>query len=330
MSESQRHTGSGRRGVASEKFEAADAGWDESLQPILTPALRARVKRLQLQTSRRMSNAMSGAFRSTFRGSGIEFEEVRPYQPGDDVRAIDWKVTARARKAHIKTYREERQLRVHLCVDASASMDFGSTEATKREKAAELAALLSAAAETSRDLVSLDLFAQESLEHLPAASGSGQTLRVLRAVMGARGAGQANLPAAIEAMEQTLRRHALVFVVSDFRAPADQDWWSPLARLGRTQDVVCARVTDPFERELPRIGRVRMLDPETGFEREVDTSSKRVRARWSELAAERDQRFREACLRARATPIELDTAQSSADPLLSLFQRRARRGGGAA
>lgn len=300
--------------------------WEESLNPILTPALRARVKRLQLQTSRRMSNAMSGAFRSTFRGSGIEFEEVRPYQPGDDVRAIDWKVTARARKAHIKTYREERQLRVHLCVDASASMDFGSAESTKREKAAELAALLGAAAENNRDLVSLDLFAGGQLEHLPAASGSGQTLRILRAVMGSRGSGSADLSSAIEAMEQTLRRHALVFVVSDFRLPADEDWWSPLARLSRTQDVVCARVVDPFERELPAIGRVRMLDSESGREVEVDTSSRRVRRRWAELAAERDAAFRDACQRARATALELDTSASSADPLIAMFQRRARGG----
>ena len=317
------------RSRAAPAQETDEAAWDEALHPILTPALRARIKRLELRTRRRMSSALSGAYRSTFRGSGIEFEEVRPYLPGDDVRSIDWRVTARTGEPHLKTYREERQLRVQLLVDASPSMDFGTREATKREKAAELCAVLCAAAAQSKDMVGLHLFADRPGKHLPFAVGSSQTLRVLRAVMGEQGGADRGpgLVEAIETTERTLRRHALLFVVSDFAGLGDTPWWTPLSRLARRHDVVCARVTDPFERELPRIGLVRLADAESGRTVELDTSSARVRRAWAARAEQRRDAFLEGVSRGRAVPLELDTVTSSADPLLALFQRRGRGGG---
>ncbi len=307
---------------------------------VLTPELRARIKRLELVTRRAMAGAMSGAYRSSFRGSGVEFEEVRPYQPGDEVRAIDWNVTARTGEAHIKTYREERELRVHLAVDCSRSMDFGTAEATKREKAAELAALLTAAAAQNNDPVSLDLFDAELDEHFPPRSGSDHVLRVLRAVMGHlpvvdAGAGtgvppDAGLLDTLTGLGRTLRRRALLVVVSDFAFGADSSWATELELLSRRHDVVCARVTDPLERKLPDLGWLRFGDAESGAVLDLDSSSARVRAAWDERAGEARERFRAGARRARADVLELDTARPSVDALVALFQRRAVRSGASA
>ena len=303
---------------------------------VLTPELRARIKRLELVTRRAMAGAMTGAYRSSFRGSGVEFEEVRPYQPGDEVRAIDWNVTARTGEAHIKTYREERELRVHLAVDCSRSMDFGTAEATKREKAAELAALLTAAAAQNNDPVSLDLFSAELEDHLQPRTGADHVLRVLRAVMGHRpgvgdgGARDAGLIDTLTGLGRTLRRRALLVVVSDFAYGSDSAWATELELLSRRHDVVCARVTDPLERELPDLGWLRLGDAESGAILDLDSSSARVRSVWAERAAAAREQFRAGARRARADVLELDTARPSVDPLVALFQRRAARTGASA
>ncbi|MHC4378612.1 MAG: DUF58 domain-containing protein [Planctomycetota bacterium] len=241
----------------------------------------AQARLLQLRASKLVANAVSGAYRSSFLGSGIEFEEVRPYQPGDDVRTIDWKVTARTREPHIKTYREERQLRVFCVVDVAPGMDFGSRDvgerrrrsdgeerygrrkgdaapspslpATKRRMAARLSALIAAAASAEKDAVGLELFGAEPLLHLDPEARRDQSLRFYREVLGTRppGSGRGGMGRALDHLAGRLRRHALLFVISDFHdvllpdGKLGEGWEVPLGRLAERHDVHCLRIVDP-------------------------------------------------------------------------------------
>jgi uncharacterized protein (DUF58 family) len=298
---------------------------------VLSPALRTRIRLLELRTRRLAFGDVSGAYRSSFRGSGIEFEEVRPYQPGDDVRTIDWKVTARTGDPYVKTYTEERQLRLHLVVDTSRSMDFGSKDATKREVAAEVAALVTGAAAAQRDLVGLDLFSHGRRRHVRPQSGRAQVLRIVGAIAAepALSADGNGLAATLEALEKVLGRRGVLLVVSDFRGEDDQRWPVVAARLARRHDLVCVRVTDPLEEELPRAGWLAFEDPETGRVVDVDTNSRAVREAWAADARARRAAFEAAARRARAGAVELTTVPrtlgGSTDPLIAFFRARGTR-----
>ncbi|QDU85467.1 hypothetical protein Pla163_25980 [Planctomycetes bacterium Pla163] len=301
----------------------------------LSPALRARIRMLELRTKRLAFGDVGGAYRSSFRGSGIEFEEVRPYQPGDDVRTIDWKVTARTGEPQVKTYTEERQLRMHLVADTSPSMDFGSGEATKREVVAEAVALLAGAASLQRDLVGLDLFSVGRQRHVRPEAGRSQVLRVLGALMAepSRPSTGRGLLETLEALERVLKRHGVLVVLSDFRGLDDAPWVDVAARLARRHDLLFVRVVDPFEEQLPDVGWLALDDPESGRRVDVDTSSAAVREAWAADARARRAAFAAATLAARGESVELSTAPSAAggatDPLVSFFRARvARRGRG--
>ena len=299
----------------------------ESSGPMLAPELMARVRQIQIRTHDLVSELLQGSYRSTFRGTGIEFEEVRPYQPGDEVRSIDWNVTARTGEPYIKTYIEERQLVLQLLVDTSLSMDFGSGEKTKREAAAEVAALLSFVAVQEQDMVGLTLFDDAPGLHLKPEKGTRHVLRVVREVMAAEARGRgSSLSAVLEHQQRHLRRRALIFVVSDFH-DVDTEWTAVLGHLARRHDVVCVRVFDPFEEELPDAGWITLREAETGRAIDVDTRSPRVRAAWAEDAVRRRNAVKEATLRARAGLIEVDASQNSADPVVAYFKRRAHEGG---
>ncbi|MEM7308190.1 MAG: DUF58 domain-containing protein [Planctomycetota bacterium] len=293
----------------------------------LAPELMARVRQIQIRTHDLVSELLQGAYRSTFRGTGIEFEEVRPYQPGDEVRTIDWNVTARAGEPYVKTYVEERQLVLQLLVDTSLSMDFGSAAKTKREAAAEVAALLSFVAVQEQDMVGLTLFDDQPGLHLRPEKGSRHVLRVVREVMAAEARGRgSSLTAVLEHQLRHLRRRSLIFVVSDFH-DVDPGWTRVLGRVARRHDVVCVRVFDPFEEELPNAGWITLHEPETGRRVEVDSRSAAVRRSWAAAAEERRQSFREATARARAARIDVDASADSADPVVAFFKRRARARG---
>ncbi len=293
----------------------------------VAPELMARVRQIQLRTRELVSNALSGGYRSTFRGTGIEFEEVREYEPGDDARSIDWKVTARSDRPFVKTYVEERQLTLMFLVDTSYSMDFGSTTSTKREKAAELCALLAFVAARQQDQVGLCLFADEPGVHLAPKKGSKHVLRVVREVIAAPPGGRgSSLVSVLEHQVRTLRRRSMLFVVSDFLdAGADGAWTEELRRLARRHDVIAVRVVDPFEEELPHAGLVALREIESGRLVEVDTRSRRVRERWAAAARERRERLAQALSRARVDLIEISTDADVADPVVRYFRSRARR-----
>jgi uncharacterized protein (DUF58 family) len=299
----------------------------ERTPALLAPELMARVRQIQIRTHALVSELAQGAYRSRFRGTGIEFDEVHPYQPGDEVRSIDWNVTARTGEPFVKTYVEERQLVLQLLVDTSLSMDFGSRARTKREAAAEVAALLAFVASREQDMVGLTLFDESPGLHLLPARGGRHVLRVVREVMAAPAHGRgSSLTAVLEHQLRHLRRRALIFVVSDFH-DVDPSWAGALARVARRHDLVCVRVFDPLEEELPRAGWVELVEAESGRRVDVDTRSSRVRSAWNEAAARRRDAVRDAANRARAGLIEVSAGANSADPVVAFFRRRGRARG---
>jgi len=294
------------------------------------PELMARVEKLHLRTHRLVNTALAGGYRSSFRGGGIEFEDVRPYQPGDEVRRIDWKVTARNGEAYIKSFREERQLSVHFLVDTSRTMDFGSSQFSKRELAAQFTALLSLVALRAQDRVGLTLFGANPGLHLPCKKGKNHVLRILREVLAAKpDRKRSDLKHAIENHLRAERNRSMVFIVSDFLSDDDPSTWSDaLASLNARHDVIAVRVVDPFEEQLPAAGLLRVRELGTDRATEIDTRSKKVREVWANDAADRRRALNSALSRARCDMIEVSTAKDVTGPLMRFFRRREVRHSG--
>lgn len=304
---------------------------DDSSQEVFAPELMARVRQIQLRTRRMVSEVLAGAYRSTFRGSGIEFDDIRPYQPGDDVRAIDWKRTARAGEAFIKTYIEERELSLVFAVDTSRTMDFGSREFSKREVAAQMVALLAYVAARQHDRVGLILFGSEVGLNLQPRKGSAAVARVLREVLAAQPTdGQTSFTRVLESCQRTLHRHSLLFFISDFATPELAqpgdlpEWRHLLMDLGGRHDVVLARVSDPFETEPPPSGWM-ALEGALRRRIDVDTRSRRVREAWRAASQARQAAVANLAARNGLDLIELSTEGSVADPIASFFRSRGRR-----
>ena len=303
---------------------------------LLAPELMARVRQIRIRTHRLVNTALSGGYRSTFRGSGLEFSDVRAYQPGDEVRRIYWNVTARTGEAFVKNYAEERELTINLIVDTSRSMDFGSGRWTKRETAAQFCALISFVAMRHQDRVGLVLFGDKPGLHLRARKGGQHVLRVVREVIAAEPTdGGSDLAAVLEHQMRTLRRRSIVFLVSDFLdrpgsdAPGRPAWSELLARLNRRHDVIAVRIVDPLEVELPAAGMIGLFELESGRALELDTRPARVRDAWRAEAARRRSETLAGLSRARVELIELDTTRDAGEPVLAFFRRRAARHGGA-
>lgn len=301
---------------------------------MLPPDLMARVRQIQIRTHRLVNTALSGGYRSTFRGSGLEFADVRAYQPGDEVRRIDWNVTARAGEAYVKNYAEERELTIQFVVDTSLSMETGSRVRTKRETAAQFCALLALVALRHQDKVGLALFGARPGVHVPARKGGQHVLRVVREVIAAEPErGGSAFAEVLEHQSRVLRRRSVVFLVSDFLAPVasssgGKTWVEHLETLARRHDVIAVRVTDPLEIDLPPAGLVEMVESESGRRVEVDSGSRRVRDAWRERALARRAETAATLARARADLLDLDTVREIGEPILGFFRRRAKRHGG--
>jgi len=327
---------------------------------MLPAEIAQAVKRIQFVTGRQVSDVMAGAYLSVFKGRGMEFDEVRPYVPGDDIRAIDWNVTARTGEPHIKRFVEERELTVMLLVDVSASQDFGSGRRSKLEAAVELSALLAMSAVENGDKVGLLLFHGGADLYIPPRKGGKHALRVVRDVL-ARGREEAtgltarrallalprmvrtlfaklqsrtrseaptdarratSISAALEFCRQVLPRRAVLFLVSDF---LDEGYMQVLRHANRKHDVVAALITDPREAQMPPAGLVTLEDAESGRTRLVDTRSSAFRTELSARSAKRETDLRDSL---RATGMDLivfDASQSMVDPLLRFFRERKRR-----
>lgn len=298
------------------------------------PELLARVRSIRLRTLRQVSSALAGGYKSSFRGSGIEFEEVRPYMPGDDVRSIDWKVTARKNEPHIKSFREDRQLTLNLLVDSSVSMDFGTKRVTKRELAAEFCALISHVALDNRDRIGLTMFADERHLHLEPGRSAAHVNRMVREVIAAPSVpNAADLERELTERLRSRDRNALYFIVSDFRGLSGasseaeamrESVGKRLIELGERHDVIAVPIADPFELELPKIGLVEVVDPASGGRLTVDASSRRVRSEWAAAAEQRQARLNKLFRRARVSTIPLLTAEAVADPVIRFFEGRMR------
>ncbi|MCS6866204.1 MAG: DUF58 domain-containing protein [Gemmataceae bacterium] len=287
-----------------------------------TDVLR-QVRRLHLRARRRVQTLLGGEYHSAFKGAGLSFEEVREYQPGDDVRTIDWNVTARSGQPFIKRYVEERELTLILVVDVSASQGFGTQQTTKRAVAAELAALLALCAVSNNDRVGLLAFSSLVERYVPPNKGPRHVLRLLRDILAfeARYPGT-NLAQALDHINKIHRRRAIVFVLSDFLASGYED---AFRRTAYKHDLIAVRTFDPCESAWPAIGLIHLQDAETGQCWLVDTRSRAVRAAFAAASRTHDDAFRQLARRCHADVIEASTTGNHFDALLNFFRQRERR-----
>lgn len=290
---------------------------------VSTAEILRAVKRVQLRTRKAVTDMVAGGFRSSFRGSGMEFEEVREYVPGDEVRSIDWNVTARTGRPYVKKFVEEREQTVFLVHDLSASTRLGSNARAVRGAAAELAAILGFSAIGSGDRVGyLGITDRVELE-LPPRTGTRQAFRIVREALYADTQGRGtDLALAADHLLRVLKRRAYVFVLSDFLA---EGFARKLAMLARRHDVVALRLVDRLHQELPVAGLLRWEDPETGEQFLVDSSSKRVREAFAQQAAARADSVR-LLLRGRGIDlVDVPVGASVVDPLVAYLHLRERR-----
>ena len=321
---------------------------------MLASEIIRRVREIQVRTGRHVADVLAGEYNSVFRGSGIEFDEVRPYLPGDDIRTIDWNVTARMGEPFVKRYVEERQLTLMVMADISASQEFGSGRRSKREAAAELCALLAFSATQNDDKIGLALFHDEIEQFIPPRKGQRHALRVVREVLahgqeesseppkkGRRGrpAGAArrrgssrrakekrrgtSIGGALEFFLSVTQRRSVCFIVSDF---LDDDRWERAIRsANRKHDVIAVLITDPHELEIPNVGLITLQDAESGRSQLFDTSKRSFRNKVEQLSRSRVEALRSQLTTSGIDLIHIDAAGSVVDPLVKFFKARERR-----
>lgn len=290
---------------------------------MLTSEQLKAVRKIQIRTSHLVSDLFAGQYQSVFKGHGMEFAEVRQYLPGDDVRTIDWNVTARTGVPHVKRFTEERELTVMLLVDASASTQFGTVRQLKSEMAAELAAVFAFSAITNNDKVGLVMFSDHVELALRPKKGTRHVLRVIREVLSFRPAGRGtDIAAALEHLGHVTRRRCVTFLISDFLDPRAQ---AALKIANRRHDVIAVVLDDPRDFALPDVGLIELEEAETGRRIVVDASDPEVRAHF---ARETEQRRRERDRLLRSVdvdPILVRTDRPYAEALLRFFRMRERR-----
>ena len=297
------------------------------IRSVADPEVLRRVRRIEIRTRRIVTESLSGTYHSAFRGRGMEFASVREYQPGDDVRSIDWNVTSRStrpeRTLFVKQFVEERELTVVLLVDDSGSTGFGTGERLKREVMAEIAALLAFAAIRNRDRVGMIRFSDRIEQYLPPRSGKTHVLRVVRDILSHEGRGRGtDLAGALSYLVRVQRKPAVVFVLSDFDAP---DFERPLRLAAKRHDLIAVEVTDPLEQRVPPVGPVLFEDAETGTRRVIDTSAPGVRRALERESRARRERLHVSLDRAGADRLSVDASVSYDRPLLAFFRRRSAR-----
>jgi uncharacterized protein (DUF58 family) len=285
--------------------------------------LARKIRYIQIYTNKAVNDVLAGEYHSVFKGRGMEFDEVREYSPGDDVRSIDWNVTARTGHPYVKRYVEERELTVLFLVDLSASGAFGSREKLKNEVAAELCALLAFSAIKNNDKVGLVAFTDAIELFIPPKKGSSHVLRLIRDLLNFRPRqGRTDIAGALDFLGRITHRRAVVFLVSDFLADGYQ---KRLRIAARRHDLIAISVRDPREAELPSVGLIDLEDAETGQIVTVDTSSATVRRRYQAQARERDDRLRETFNSTGIDHIPVLTGRDHVRDLVSFFRQREHR-----
>lgn len=287
---------------------------------MISKELLHKVRRIQIYTSRLVNDILAGEYHSTFKGRGMEFDEVREYQPGDEIRTIDWNVTARAGRPFIKKFVEERELTVMLVVDASSSGKFGSKQQLKNECAAELCAVLAFSAIKNNDKVGLIIFTDTVEKYIPPKKGKRHVLRVISEVLSFQPKNKAtNISSALEFLSSINKRRSVVFLVSDFIA---QDYERALQIANKRHDIIAVSISDPREKDLPDVGIIELEDAETGEVILIDTADSNIRRGFNILSgketSERDKVFRK--IDVDVVPVE--NGKSYLEPLVKFFRAR--------
>jgi uncharacterized protein (DUF58 family) len=282
-----------------------------------------RVRRLEIRTRRLVEESLAGSYHSVFKGRGMEFSEVREYVPGDDVRNIDWNVSARMGHPFVKKFTEERELTVVLAIDASGSERFGTEPSTKMQLSAEISALLAFSAIRNNDRVGLLLFTDRVELFLPPRKSREHALRVLREILTMKPQGSGTrIAQALEYLQRVVTKRAVVFLLSDFQ---DEGYERIMRVVSRKHDLVAISVADPREEILPDVGLVAVQDPESGAVGLIDAGSARVRRRYAEASRRERENFRQTVRRTGVDLLELSTGAPYELPLIRFFHERARR-----
>jgi uncharacterized protein (DUF58 family) len=282
-----------------------------------------KVRRIEIRTKKLVNDVFSGEYHSIFKGRGMEFEEVREYQPGDDFRVIDWNVTARYGHPFVKRFKEERELTVMLLVDASSSGEFGTARRMKGEIAAELCSVLAFSAIKNNDRVGMIIFTDRVEKYIPPKKGSSHVLRLIREVLYFKPQHKrTDINCALEFLGRVMKRKSVVFLVSDFLS---SDFDKMLSIANKKHDLIAIKIADPREIEMPSVGFIELEDTETGEQIVIDTKSEEVRKSFQEHASKEktnlDRSFRSMDL----DRIHITTDKSYVEPLMAFFRVRARR-----
>jgi len=290
---------------------------------MLPSELLKKIRRIEIKTTRMVNEVFSGEYHSIFKGMGMEFSEVREYQPGDDIRHIDWNVTARYGHPFLKVFREERELNVMLIVDLSASQRFGTGERFKTEAAAEITALLSLAAVKNNDKVGLLAYTDEVELFIPPKKGKNHVLRLIRDILYFEPSGKkTDTGAALEYFLGVTKKKSVVFLISDF---IDNNFEKPMGIAARKHDLIALKLGDSLEIKIPKTGLVRFQDLETGNEFLVDTSSAKFKKLFQKRVIERNRKFDSMTTRMGVDKVYIPAGGDYATPLIRFFEMRAKR-----
>jgi len=286
-----------------------------------TKEIIAQVRRIEIKTRRIVDDITAGAYHSVFKGRGIEFEEVREYTPEDDVRDIDWNVTARMGSPFIKKYIEERELTVMIAIDASASTAFGSLDRTKRERAIEIASLLAFSAIRNNDKVGLMIFSDRTELYLPPRSGKVHGLRIIREMLAGKSTSKGtDISSALNRMMKTLRKRAVIFLISDFLD--DKDFSKRLTIANKRHDLIAVRILDPVEIKWPMTASVSLEDSENGRSYELFAPGGSFSSSYASQALAMHDRNKQACRRAKVDLIDIRCGDDYIKPLVGFFRQR--------
>ncbi len=285
--------------------------------------LQHKIRHIQIMAKKAVTDILAGEYHSVFKGRGMEFDEVREYQPGDDIRTIDWNVTARTGTPHIKRYIEERELTVLLAVDLSGSGQFGSTSKTKNEIAAELCGLLAFSAIRNNDKAGLLVFTDEIELYIPPRKGTRHVLHIIREVLRLKPHGKkTDINLALNHISKLFKKKAVLFLISDFRAP---DFSKTMRAAAKRHDVIAISITDPAEMHLPKAGMIELTDNETGDTLLVDSSSKNVRRKFARISAAQRQELITMLKKQAIDHIAIRTENDYVGDLVHFFKSRERR-----
>jgi uncharacterized protein (DUF58 family) len=279
-----------------------------------------KIRRIQITTAKKATEVFAGEYKSIFKGRGLEFEEVREYLPGDEIRSIDWNVTARMGRPFIKKFVEERELTIMLLLDISRSNSFGSVNSLKRDLATEVCAVLAASATRNNDKVGLIIFTDRVECHIPPRKGTKHVFKVIREALyfDPKGVGT-DIPLSLEYLERVTNKSTITFLISDFY---EDNLKKPLSIASKRHDLVAINITDPREREMPDVGVIRLNDAETGKSYLLDTSDSSVREKYKKEALKREEERKKLFYSVKIDHVNIDTSSSYEAALVTFFNKR--------